>query len=87
MKFWTTVIGIVATIGAKYGIQVDAATQAEIAGFFGLLLGAQGLTDHGKAAAAIAAAPPPIAAPGQPLAAGLPLKPPPLAPVSGEVTK
>jgi hypothetical protein len=58
MKFWTTFLGIVTAIGAKYGFKVDPEVYYSIVGLFGLLLGAQGLTDHGKEAAKIAAANP-----------------------------
>lgn len=81
-KFWTTLIGIAATFAAKYGLQVDAATQAEIAGLFVMLLGGQAAADHGKEAAkvnaALALAADPIAArnAGRIVSGTLPLKPP-----------
>lgn len=51
MKLWTVVLGIASALGAKYGIRVDPDVYWSIVGLFGLLLGAQGLTDHGKEAA------------------------------------
>jgi len=58
MKFWTAVLGIVTALGAKYGLKVDADLYWSIVGMFGVLLGAQGLTDHGKVAAQITASTP-----------------------------
>lgn len=55
MKFWTVILGIVTALGAKYGINVDPEVYWSIVGLFGLLLGAQGLADHGKEAAKVAA--------------------------------
>ncbi len=55
MKFWTMILGMVTAIGAKYGFKVDPETYWSIVGLFGLLIGAQGLTDHGKEAAKISA--------------------------------
>lgn len=55
MKTWTLLIGLTATFLAKYGIHVDDQTAQYIAGGFALLLGMQGVTDHGKAAAQITA--------------------------------
>ena len=52
-KVWTLLIGLSATFLAKYGIHVDDATAQLIAGGFAILLGAQGMADHGKAAALI----------------------------------
>lgn len=63
MKFWTMVLGLAATFLAKYGIKTDASTAEMVAAGFGILLGAQGLTDHGKAAAEAAACPTCSAAP------------------------
>jgi uncharacterized membrane protein len=57
-KFWTAVVGIVAVLTARLGLHVDDATQAEIVGIIVTLIGAQGLADHGKEAAAIASAKP-----------------------------
>jgi hypothetical protein len=56
MKFWTMVLGVVTSLGAKYGFNVDTNVYWSIVGLFGFLLGAQGLTDHGKEAAKITAA-------------------------------
>lgn len=53
MKFWTAVVGLGAFLLAKYGVQVDNETRLAILGFFGVLIGGQALTDHGKAAAQI----------------------------------
>lgn len=55
MKFLTTVLGIVTALAARYGFHVDPDTFWMIAGLFVVLLTGQGLTDHGKAAAQIAA--------------------------------
>lgn len=55
MKFWTMVLGIITALGAKYGFKVDPEIYWSIVGLFGLLIGAQGLTDHGKEAAKISA--------------------------------
>lgn len=63
VKFWTQIIGLIinasASLLAKYGIGVSDATVMQIsitiAGLFGALGLAQGATDHGKAAAQIAA--------------------------------
>ena len=57
MKFWTLILGVVATVGAslfaKYGLELSDSTVAKIAELlalgFGVLLGAQGATDLGKA--------------------------------------
>lgn len=51
MKFWTVVLGLLTSFGAKYGFKVDPDMFWAIVGLFGLLLGAQGLQDHGKEAA------------------------------------
>lgn len=56
MKFWTAILGIISALGARYGFQVDPEVYWSIVGIFGLLIGAQGLTDHGKEAAKITAA-------------------------------
>lgn len=53
MKFWTLLLGIVTSLGAKYGLEVDPEVYWSIVGLFGLLIGAQGLNDHGKAKAEI----------------------------------
>lgn len=55
MKAWTLLIGILATLLLRWGINIDATTQAEILALVGILIGAQGITDHGKAAATITA--------------------------------
>lgn len=55
MKFWTTILGVVTALGAKYGFKVDPDVYWSIIGLFGLLVGAQGLTDNGKEAAKITA--------------------------------
>lgn len=59
MKLWTTVLGIVATWSgawlARHGFDMSDAHVEQVAQYmaigFGLLLGAQGLQDHGKSAA------------------------------------
>lgn len=61
LKFWTVVFGVLTTQAAKYGLEVDEQTYWTIVGFFGLLLGGQGLADHGKEAAK---SKPPIATEG-----------------------
>lgn len=48
LKFWTLVLALITAFAAKYGIAVDDNTYWTIVGFFGVLLGAQGLTDFGK---------------------------------------
>lgn len=53
MKTWTLILGLTATFLAKYGVHVDDSTAQMIASGFALLLGAQAITDHGKAAALI----------------------------------
>lgn len=56
MKFWTVILGLSTAVGAKFGLKVDPDIYWSIVGLFGLLIGAQGLTDHGKEAAKITAA-------------------------------
>lgn len=56
MKFWTMILGLLTAIGAKYGFKVDPDVFWSIVSLFGLLIGAQGLADHGKEAAKITAA-------------------------------
>jgi len=51
MKFWTMILGFVTALGVKYGFKVDPDVFWSVVGLFGLLIGAQGLTDHGKEAA------------------------------------
>jgi hypothetical protein len=53
MKFWTLLLGLVTSLGARYGFDVDPEVYWSIVGLTGLLLGAQGLTDHGKSKAEI----------------------------------
>jgi hypothetical protein len=53
MKFWTLLLGLGTSLGAKYGLNVDPETYWSMVGLFGLLLGVQGLNDHGKAKAEI----------------------------------
>jgi hypothetical protein len=53
MKFMTFLLGVITTQAAKYGFEVDPETYWTITGLFGLLLGAQAATDHGKAKAEI----------------------------------
>lgn len=55
MKFWTLLLGLVTSLGAKYGLGIDPDTYWSIVGLFGLLLGVQGLNDHGKGKAEIEA--------------------------------
>lgn len=55
-KFWTMIIGLIVTLGARYGFQVDPEVMWMIAGIVAILLGAQGLTDMGKSAALITTA-------------------------------
>lgn len=56
MKFWTLILGVATALGVKYGIKVDPDVYWSIVGLFGLLIGAQGLTDHGKEAAKVTSA-------------------------------
>lgn len=53
MKTWTLLLALLTSQGAKYGLDVDEKTYWTIVGLFGLLLGVQGLNDHGKAKAEI----------------------------------
>lgn len=59
MKAWTLVLGLLTTLGAKYGFNVDPTTFWVIVGGFATLLGAQGATDWGKSASTVMAAVPP----------------------------
>jgi hypothetical protein len=52
-KAWTVVLALGTLGGAKLGLEVDAPTFWAIAGLFIALVGAQGLTDHGKESAKI----------------------------------
>jgi hypothetical protein len=52
-KTWTVVLGLTATFLARFGIHTDDQTAQMIAAGFLALLGAQAVTDHGKAAALI----------------------------------
>lgn len=54
-KFQTFIIGLMLTAGARFGLQLDGETCAAILGLVGILIGAQGLQDHGKEAAKITA--------------------------------
>lgn len=47
-KFWTAILAVLTLLGAKKGLDVDQQTFWAIAGIYISLLGAQGLTDHGK---------------------------------------
>jgi hypothetical protein len=78
MKFWTMVAGLLTTLGAKYGFEVEQSTVLMIGTMFAILLGTQGLADIGKAAAVarLATAPAPTPAPASAPA------PAPTAPVS-----
>ena len=49
-KFWTAILAVVTLVAAKKGVEVDQTTFWAIAGIFVSLIGAQGLTDHGKGA-------------------------------------
>lgn len=53
MKFWTAVIALIAVFAAKYGFQVSDEMTALVGVIFSVLLGGQGLADHGKSAAEI----------------------------------
>ncbi len=63
-KFWTAIIGLCVTAGAslfaRYGIEVSTEAVQQTAGtvalIFSILIGAQGIADHGKSAAEIKAA-------------------------------
>ncbi len=58
MKFWTFVLGLLTALGARYGIKVDAEIYWSIVGLTAVLIGAQGATDAGRAAAEVNARPP-----------------------------
>jgi hypothetical protein len=55
MKAWTAFLAILTALGMRFGFKVDENLYWSIEGFFALLLGAQALNDHGKAAALIGA--------------------------------
>lgn len=52
-KFLTTLLGTLTAIAAKYGLEVDPEIYWSIVGLTAVLVGAQGLNDHGKAKAEI----------------------------------
>jgi hypothetical protein len=52
-KFMTWLLGMFIALGAKYGFHVDPEVFWTLVGLTGVLLGAQGATDHGKAAAMV----------------------------------
>ena len=53
MKFWTALLGLASAQAAKYGLEVDEGTYWSIVAITGVLIGAQGLADQGKAKAEI----------------------------------
>ena len=58
-KFWTAIIALISVFTAKYGFEISNEMTALMGAIFAVLLGGQGLTDHGKAAALINTAKPP----------------------------
>jgi hypothetical protein len=54
-KFITGLVGVAVSLGAKYGLNLDPELCASILGLFAVVIAGQGLADHGKEAAAIAA--------------------------------
>lgn len=50
-KFITAIVALIVTAAARKGFDVDPEMCAAILGVFAVLIGAQGATDHGKAAA------------------------------------
>jgi hypothetical protein len=52
-KFWTAIIALISVFAAKYGFEISTEMTGLMAAIFAVLLGGQGLTDHGKAAALI----------------------------------
>lgn len=55
LKVQTTIVGLLVTSGARWGVHVSPEVQAAILILFGALVHAQGQADHGKEAAKIAA--------------------------------
>ncbi len=55
-KVLMTLVAIMVTIGARYGLQLDPEFCLAILGSFAVLVHAQGQADHGKEAAKIQAA-------------------------------
>jgi uncharacterized membrane protein YfbV (UPF0208 family) len=51
MKFWTAVIALIAIFAARYGFEISEQMTALVGAIFAVLLGGQGLADHGKEAA------------------------------------
>jgi len=47
-KFWTAILAVVTLVAGKKGLAIDEPTFWAVAGVFISLIGAQGLTDHGK---------------------------------------
>lgn len=54
-KFITALVGVAVAIGARYGLDLDPALVAAILGLFAVVIGGQGLADHGKEAAQVEA--------------------------------
>lgn len=52
-KFWTAIIALISVFAAKYGFEISDQMTTLMSVIFAVLLGGQGLTDHGKAAALI----------------------------------
>ncbi len=52
-KVLTTLAGLIVFFAAKYGFDVDKDIALAVLGFFAVLVGAQGATDMGKAAARV----------------------------------
>ncbi len=55
-KFITALIAIIAAIAARYGLQLDANAILEVVAPLWAFVIAQGVADHGKSAAQVAAA-------------------------------
>jgi hypothetical protein len=56
LKVWTAIVGALSVYLAKKGIILDPSIAGELAMFAAVLLGAQGLADHGKEKAKVEAA-------------------------------
>lgn len=54
-KFIAAIIGVIITLASRYGLNLDPAVVQEVAAIFITYLIAQGISDHGKEAARIAA--------------------------------
>ncbi len=52
-KFSALIVGVIVTLGARYGLRLDPLTVGYIVSLFIAYIGAQGLADKGKEAAKI----------------------------------